>query len=152
MGAVTDVSELIAVVALGLMAGSLVAEGAILVPFWRSLQPDAFLVWYKQHAALLQNFFGPMEVVASVLAVASAGLSWFNQSRGHHLLTASATLSLAVLAVFPIYFQRANSSFKNGTIALASVSEELQRWSISHWARTGIAIAAFGLAVCAVAL
>ncbi|HTF69774.1 MAG TPA: hypothetical protein VK638_44565, partial [Edaphobacter sp.] len=139
MGAIADVSELIAVVALGLMAGSLVAEGGVLVPVWRSLQPDAFLIWYKQYAALLQNVFGPMEVVTSVLAVASAGLSWFNQSRGYHLLTASAILSLAVLAVFLIYFQRANSNFKNGNIALASGSEELERWSIWHWARTGIA-------------
>jgi hypothetical protein len=60
MAVVTDVFELIAVVALGLMAGSLVAEGAILVPFWRSQQPAPFLAWHKQHAARLQNFFGPM--------------------------------------------------------------------------------------------
>ena len=138
--------------ALGLIAGSLVAEGAILVPFWRSLQPAAFLAWYKQHAARLQNFFGPMEVMAFVLAVASAGLSWFNQAHGHLLRTASAMLSLGVLAVFPIYFQRVNGSFKAGTIALASVSDELQRWSIWHWARTCIAIAAFGFAVVAAAL
>jgi hypothetical protein len=51
-------AALLATTALGLSAGALLTEGAILVPFWRSLQPESFLGWYRQHAGLLQKFFG----------------------------------------------------------------------------------------------
>ena len=143
MNASVHFSSLLAVIALGLMAGALVAEGAILVPFWRSLTPEGFLNWYKQHAALLQNFFGPLEITASMLALIAAALSWFNESAGRHLLAASAALSMAVLAVFPLYFRRANTSFRTGGIALECVGKELHRWSIWHWFRTIIAVAGF---------
>src|SRR6267378_2029146 len=53
----------LAAVALGLAAGATLAEGAVLVPFWRSLDPEAFLAWYRRYAALLLRFFGPLEVV-----------------------------------------------------------------------------------------
>ena len=33
----------LAAVALGLSAGAMLAEGAVMVPYWRSLPPDAFL-------------------------------------------------------------------------------------------------------------
>jgi len=101
-------------------------------------------------------FFGSIEVVACLLAVAVAGLRWFDP--GHppflapYLTTTAAILSLMVLAVFPVYFQRANASFRDGTIAHGSVRDELQRWSTWHWARTAIAIAAFGSALLAAAL
>ena len=145
----TNIFELLAAIALGLMAGALAAEGAIFVPFWRALPAEAFLAWYKRHAILLLRFFGPLEVSAVLLAIAAAALGWIGGTSGRQLFTASALLSLAVLAVFPIYFQRVNASFADGTIAVADVPEELQRWSNWHWIRTLIAAVAFAIAVIA---
>jgi hypothetical protein len=51
--------------------------------------------------------------------------------------------------MFPIYFQKANTSFAAGTIAEGDVAEELRRWAAWHWGRTFIAITAFVLAVIA---
>ena len=144
-------SGLLAAVALGLMAGALVAEGALLVPFWRSLSPGEFLSWYKRHAALLQGFFGPLEVAAAVLTMGAAALKWVGRTDGRYWLAGSAILGLAVLAVFPLYFQRANKSFRAGTIAMDRVQQELRRWSRWHWFRTILAIAAFTAAVVAIA-
>jgi len=144
MEAIASVTGLFASVALGLMAGALLAEGAILVRFWRSMQPEAFLGWYKEHAALLQKFFGPLEVAAAVLTIVAATLSRSS------LLIVSALLAVAVLAVFPLYFQRANTSFAKGTIAATRVAEELRRWAAWHWSRTVMAVAAFLAAVVAV--
>ena len=87
---------LLAVLALGLSAGALVAEGAVLVPFWRSLQPESFLAWYRQHATLLLRFFGPLEIVAASLAVVAALVSWLGDEPASGLLAISAVL--AVLA------------------------------------------------------
>jgi len=112
------------------------------------MAPEAFLAWYKQHAALLQNFFGPLEVAAAVLTLIAAGLHWGRP--GGELFAAAALLTVAVLAVFPLYFQRANTSFARGTIAAANVARELQRWAAWHWSRTVLAIAAFACALLAV--
>jgi len=140
---------LLAVLALGLSAGALVAEGAVLVPFWRSLQPESFLAWYRQHATLLLRFFGPLEIVAASLAVVAALVSWLGDEPASGLLAISAVLAVLVLAMFPLYFQRANASFAGATIATTEVGVELRRWSIWHWVRVVLAIAAFAVAVVA---
>ena len=136
MSSIANAAALLAAIALGLMAGALVAEGALLVPFWRSLQPADFLAWYRKYAALLQGFFGPLEVVATVLTIAAAMLEWFDQGDGRYWLASSAILGVAVLAVFPVYFQRANTSFRTEGIAIDRVQGELKRWSCWHWGRT----------------
>src|SRR5438552_1912697 len=146
---ITSMLVLLAVLALGLSAGALVAEGAVLVPFWRSLQPESFLAWYRQHAMLLLRFFGPLEIVAASLAVVAALVSWLGDEPASGLLAISAVLAVLVLAMFPLYFQRANASFVGATIATTEVGVELRRWSIWHWVRVVLAIAAFAVAVVA---
>jgi hypothetical protein len=149
MEAIMSAFALLAAVALGLTAGALLAEGAILVPFWRSLQPASFLSWYKEYAALLQKFFGLLEVAAAVLTIAAATMNWGSQGVGSRLLVVSALLAVAVLGVFPLYFQRVNAGFAAGAIAADRVTEELRRWSSWHWLRTIMATAAFISAVAA---
>jgi hypothetical protein len=144
----TTVSFLSAI-ALGLSAGALLVEGAVLIPFWRSQQPEAFLAWYREHAALLLRFFGPMEISAAVIAVLVALLKWTSAGSDAHLSIAAAVLAVAVLGSFPLYFQRANASFAAGTIAVDRVAPELRRWALWHLARTAIAMASFILAVLA---
>lgn len=151
MDSIANACALLAAIALGLMAGALVAEGALLVPFWRSMQPADFLAWYKEHAALLQGFFGPLEVAAALLTIVGAALEWISDGDGRYWLAISAILGVAVLGVFPIYFQRANTSFRTGSIARDHVQDELRCWSRWHWFRTLLAIAAFGAAVLGVA-
>ncbi len=136
-------SVLLATLALGLSAGALITEAGILVPYWRSSQPEEFLRWYQQHASLLVRFFGSLEVLSTLLVVAAALLSWFTGRPGSGLLGLSAGLTLLVLAAFPLYFQKANASFSAGTIAVDAVARELRRWSRWHWVRTLVAIGAF---------
>ena len=134
---------LLAVAVLGLTAGALLAEGAVLVPFWRSLPPDSFLRWYRENAALLLRFFGPLEVAAPLLAGLAAIASWGSAGSASSLLFASSVLSLLVLGAFPLYFKRVNSSFAEGTIEPDRLEEELRRWAYWHWARVVLAAAAF---------
>jgi hypothetical protein len=137
------------VIALGITAGALLAEGAVLVPFWRSLPSDSFLRWYRENGHLLLRFFGPLEVVTAVLVTLAAVASWLSADPAVSLLVASSLLSLLVLAAFPFYFQRANASFAEGTIETDRVEAALRRWAGWHWVRTAIAIAAFLFAILA---
>lgn len=128
---------------LGLAAGALLAEAAILVPWWRSLEPAAFLAWYADHAHALFLFFAPLEIGAALLAVAAAALErWVGKPDGAFQL-ASALLAVGVLAAFPLYFEDANAAFASGSLPLDAVPDELTRWARWHWARCALSGSAF---------
>lgn len=141
-----DALLLLATIALGLSAGALVAEGGVLVPFWRAQRPEAFLAWYREHAGLLVGFYGPLELAAVGLAAAALAANWLHPVVAAAPLLAATALALGVLVAFPLYFQKANASFASGAIEHARLPDELARWSRWHWARTAFAVGAF---VCA---
>ena len=132
-----NAAALLATVALGLAAGALLAEAAVIIPWWRTLPADAFLAWYAANTSRLFQFYGTLEMVAAVLVLVAAVLV-----RDRYSVIAL-VLSLAVLAMFPLYFQRANASFESATVAAAELPAVLARYEAWHWLRTLIGIAAF---------
>lgn len=142
-----DSLVVLAVVALGVTAGALLAEALILVPFWRSSEPSAFLDWYRQYSGLLLRFFGPLEIAALVLPGMASFACWLNEDSRFVFLGISTLLSLLILLSFPIYFKKANASFAAGTIEKRDVAVELTRWARWHWSRTSIAVIAFAFSV-----
>ena len=132
---------LLATLALGLTAGALLAEGGVLIPWWRTLAPEAFLAWYAANTSRLFWFFGPLETVSAVLVIVAAILV-----RGRSFVAAT-LLSLGVLALFPLYFQRTNASFESATIAPADLPAELARYACWHALRIAMGIAAFAAAI-----
>lgn len=142
---------ILAVLSLGLSAGALLAEACVLVPMWRSQDPDSFLDWYRDHAGLLLKFFGPLEVFSSVLVAVATGFAWFGELPGFRLLVVSTALTLAVLASFPLYFKKANASFATQSIQATEVGAELSRWAKWHWTRTFLSILSFLFAILALA-
>jgi len=138
--------DLVAVVMLGLSAGALLAEARLLVPMWRAMPPASFLAWYREHAALLLGFFGPLEIVSTVAVLAAATLAGFRGAPGAAAMIGAALLALVVLATFPLYFQRANASFADGSLPEAGVAAELVRWSRWHNIRVAVSVIGFGAA------
>jgi len=135
--------DVLAVIALGLAAGAMLAEGALLVPYWRSLPSQEFLVWYAANASRLVAFFGPLEVAAATFAATAAALACYQRRRGRHLFVGAAMLAVSVLAMFVVYFRDVNASFATATIGLDRVAPELARWARWHWVRTVLGVAAF---------
>ena len=150
LGSLVHATGVFAAIVAGLATGAVVTEGAILVPFWRSIPPRDFLAWYRAHAALLFKFFGPLEIVAAASATAATLLAWWSGAASASLWSISAFLSIAVLAMFPMYFQSVNARFAAGAIDADQVGPELARWAMWHWVRVGIAGCAFVAAVLAV--
>jgi len=134
---------LAAVVAVGLSAGAMLAEAAVLVPYWRSLEAAAFLAWYAANAARLFDFFAPLEIAGAGLGVVAAGLYGFRRRSGAVLLALSALLAVGVLVPFPLYFRDVNASFEAATIEHGQVAAELARWAWWHWLRTALGTGAF---------
>jgi hypothetical protein len=147
MDALVSTAALLAALALGLAAGAVLAEAGVLVPFWRAQTPEAFLAWYRENAARLLKFFGPLEAASGVLVAAATVAAGLARHPGAPWLAAATALTGAVLISFPLYFQRVNASFAAGTIPRERVAAELRRWAIWHWGRTVLAIGAFLLAL-----
>lgn len=140
---------LTAVIFTGLMAGALLAEACILVPFWRGLEAHEFLAHYRRQARALLRFFGPLEVAACLFVVLAGAAALFGALGELSLWLGSAAALLAILISFPIYFRNANARFAAGTIEARQVAAELARWARWHWLRTALAVTAFALAILA---
>jgi len=149
MQTVEFVLSLTAVLSTGLMAGALLAEACLLVPYWRALSPADFLAHYRGQAQPLLRFFGPLEVASCALVI-SAGVAAAYGTRGYtsSWLGAAGAL-LAILLSFGLYFKKANASFADATIELREVASELTRWARWHWLRTLLAVLAFMLTILA---
>ena len=64
--------HVLATVALGLFAGSLLTEGALLVPYWRTLSPSEFFGRHGDFGPRLFRYFFPVTNAAVWLSVVSA--------------------------------------------------------------------------------
>ena len=140
----------LAVVATGLSAGAMLMEQMVFVPIWRASPPQDFLRWFRENEPVLVAFFAPLQVGSAALAIAAAALWTATRRPRWPLFLVSALLALAVLAVYPLYFQGVNASFVAGTIATGDVAGELARWSAWQWRRIAIGVGAFVSAVLAI--
>jgi Domain of unknown function (DUF1772) len=132
---------------LGLFAGSLLLEGLVLVPLWRSLTPHEFFQFHHEFGKRLFSYFAPLTTLAALLplvfAIAMKGQVWS--------ANIAALASLTVLAFFPMFFRKANDAFANRTILDAELPARLKAWANMHAMRSIIAIVAFGAALVALA-
>ena len=134
-----------AAVVLGVAAGAMLAEAGVLVPWWRFLPAEAFLIWYSENASRLLAFYGPLEIVAAALALGAAAVG--GRGAGRPWFVIAAALAVGILLLFPLYFQRANAAFADGSVAPDEVAAALRRWAGWHLARTGMGLAACVAAV-----
>jgi hypothetical protein len=132
---------------LGLFAGSLMLEGLVLVPFWRTLEPNEFFKLHHQFGQRLFRYFAPITTVGAILPLVSTLL----RPTGTHALHrwVAALLGLVVLLSFPLFFRNANAEFAKRLVSDDELPQALQRWASVHAARTVVALIAFLLSAVA---
>jgi hypothetical protein len=133
--------------AVGLLAGALLTEGCILVPYWRKMAPEDFFRLHGSIGLNLFRYFAPLTTIAVVLSVI-LGASDIVANSANPAIRASTILCVTALAVFFLYFKKANQKFAEHSIPDSALPIELRRWAAWHWFRTGLIIAAF---VCLIA-
>ena len=133
---------------LGLLAGALLAEGALLVPYWRTLSPDQFYALHPTYAPRLYRFYAPLTIAAPLAALVSAGLALV---AGDHVAAtwAAALLALALVACYGLFFKRANEDFARRAVPAGELAAALARWAAWHRARVVIAMLAFACSLLA---
>ncbi|MEM7135783.1 MAG: hypothetical protein AAF500_04345 [Myxococcota bacterium] len=139
----------VSVVLLGMTAGAMLAEAAVLVPYWQSLSATEFFDWYGLHAGLLVDFYSPLEVGSAVGALATAVLSSVRSRPDARAWWIAAVLSLLVIGMFFMFFEEANAEFADRSVPGAELPAALGTWARWQWGRVAIGIAAFVAALAA---
>lgn len=140
---IIEILQLISCFALGLLAGSLLTEAIILVPYWRAMEPKQFLGLHGTLGPRLYAYFAPLTILATILPVLAAVMPVILGEEYHCLLVVPAVITLVMLAIYFAYFKGANDSFKSGTVGVDGLSEELKQWAKWHWVRVILGMAAF---------
>lgn len=146
---IAEILQLLTSLILGLFVGSLLTEGAILVPYWRTLQPKTFLDLHPTLGPKLYRYFAPLTITATLLPTVTAGVCVWAGSETWTYSVAVAILVLLILGIYFVYFKAANASFETGSVGLDGLPAELQRWANWHWLRTVIGTTAFFLSLLA---
>jgi hypothetical protein len=134
---------------LALFAGALLTEAMVLVPMWRTLQPQEFFTLHAAHAHRLYAFFAPLTVSATLLAVGAAIAAVATDRAFSSASVAAAVLTVVILSTYFLYFRRANASFAAASITHEDLPAELARWASWHWFRTVVSLAALASALLA---
>ena len=152
MNTFCDLLQVLSAGALGLLVGALLAEGALFVPYWRSLRSDRFYSLHKEYGPRLYRFFAPLTIAPALLLVAAAGVSVWTTDAGRWATLAASVLFLLVVATYGVYFKHANARFSTASLSSQDLAVELARWERWQWARVVLGIAAFGAALLGVAM
>lgn len=130
---------------LGLYAGSLLTEGAVLVPIWRRLPADDFFRMHKDVGPRLYRYFTPITIAGVAAPLAYVALAQMLGPPPSLPALAAAGLCVAALGTYFLYFERANRRFKERSLTNDALPAALVRWATLHWVRTVMIVGAFAL-------
>ena len=63
----TDILQLLSAGVLGIFVGAQICEGALFVPYWKSLPAADFFELHKTYGRKIYQFFAPLTIIATVL-------------------------------------------------------------------------------------
>lgn len=149
MNLLADVMPFLSAASLALFVGALLTEAMVLVPMWRTLQPQEFFVLHAAHAHRLYSFFAPLTVSATLMTVAAAIVAVAADRPERVASVVAAVLALVILSTYFLYFQRANARLAEASIAHEDLPAELARWAAWHWFRTVVGLIALAFALLA---
>jgi hypothetical protein len=144
-----EVMLLVSLATLGVFAGANLAEGALLVPYWRSLPAPAFFAWYHANDRRLLAFFAPLTAVTVLCAAAAAAAAFAAGHPGRWLAALGVALVATAAAMFPLYFQGVNARFSAAAIAADDLPAALASWATWHRVREVALIVALIAVLCA---
>lgn len=109
--------------------GAMTLIALVLVPFYKTSEPQAFLDWFTTYSNSLDSLMFPFGPGVFILAI----VAFFLNKENKILWGLTALLILANILYYPIYFRPTNSSFAEQTIEINNVSNALATWLNYHW-------------------
>lgn len=146
-----NISAVLSIFASGLLAGALLTEAMVLVPFWRKLAPGEFLTRHGDMAPLLFRFYAPLTVLGTSLPIITMLIALLFNDSSQVLWIGSGSIAIALLSIYFVYFKSANARFESGKLEDSELETELVRWAYWHNFRTNLACIGFLLSLIALA-
>jgi hypothetical protein len=135
---------------LGLLAGAMLLVAATLFPYWRSLPPADFRLWFAAHSGRIGAVMLPLGAAAVVIATGALVLARSTPARGW--LAAAAAGAIGVAAVTLLVNEPANHLFAGAALLTdAETRALLARWGRWHVVRLVLGTGGFVAALRAVA-
>ncbi|MBL8569789.1 MAG: hypothetical protein JNK84_11990 [Phreatobacter sp.] len=151
-GLASHLLPFIAAASLGLLAGALLAEDRLLLPYWRTLSAETFYELHPTYGPLLYRFFAPLTMAAppaAVLAAVQVTLQSGGLAPRSLAAIAAAVLAGSLVVIYLVYFKAANDAFARHAVPAADLPAALARWAAWHRLRVLVCVAAFGLTLVA---
>jgi len=126
---------------LGIFLGAQICEGALFVPYWKSLSPSDFYKLHQTYGKKIYQFFAPLTIAATVIPVSTAIYSISVTPSIFSLLMGGFTILF--FSTFYLYFKKANQQFAEASIPYNELPKAINRWGRWHWGRVGLELMAF---------
>lgn len=143
-----DFIEFFTVVMTGLLAGALLTEARILVPYWKTMPPAEFLRLHHTMASSLFGFYAPLTIAGSALPIVTSILNIAFKDPSSAWWLVSGLCAISLLAFYFGFFKKANQTFADTSDATVAEAV-LKKWAFLHNLRTLIAVGGFLAAVAA---
>ena len=131
-----------AVAATAVFAGGGLVTQTVVVPYWRSMDPGAFLGQFGTSGPALGATLFPFEVIATLGLAVITFVAVRRRSAARAWWAAATACMVGTLVLLPVYFVGANLAMLSEDFAAANVPGELAAWNAWNWVRTGLALAA----------
>lgn len=140
-------TENLAIAMTGSFAGGCLFVSAVLLPAWRTMDPEEVLQWFAQNELRSGLTLASLEAGGALTAIVSFVVALKQGSDGRLPWALSSLCMLATIAQLPLYFAGTNKAMVEKEIPLHWVDTELESWSRWQWTRTALSVLAviFGI-------
>jgi len=115
--------------------GSQITEGALLVPYWKSLSSSDFYEYYYQFGPSIGQFYTVLTIVAALIPFSFSIYSKRIDPSAFKLALASSFFAVLFIDCFYAYFKHTNELFYEGALSASDLKKELVVWGYWHWGR-----------------
>ena len=128
---------------LGVFLGSQLAEAVLIVPYWKSISPDDFFLFYETYGKKLHQFYSPLTIAATLLPVCTLIWTLLTKQKLDPIMCVMVVFTLLFFSSYFMYFKEANLVFTERTIPNELLPHKLTEWANWHWGRVSCEAIAF---------
>ena len=128
----------LSVTVFSIFIGSQITEGALLVPYWRSLSSINFYSYYNEFGPFIGQFYTVLTIIAALIPIIISIYCKSTNSKALKFALISSFFAILFVSSFYIYFKDTNELFYKSILNDIELKNELVIWSYWHWGRVFI--------------
>jgi len=132
---------------LGIFLGTQIAEGCLIVPYWKKLSSEQFFDFYSAYGHKLHKFYAALTIIATLSTLCTVAFFLFKGSEELLLLLMMCSSTFIFFSTYFMFFKKANKRFVEKSIPDKDLPSELRRWGKWHWVRVAFEFMAFVLSL-----